>query len=126
MTARAVGRHWSSASEAQRARLMKAFEALLTRTYAGALGRAAGATFKLKSTLAVDPSTAQVRSEIRSPDAPDPIELDYRLSLEDGEWKITDVSVMGIWLVEVYQGQFAQAIESSGIDGLIRSLEAKG
>jgi ABC-type transporter MlaC component len=33
---------------------------------------------------------------------------------------------MGIWLVEVYQDQFAEAIESSGIDGLIRSLEAKG
>jgi phospholipid transport system substrate-binding protein len=126
MTARAVGRQWQSASEAQKSRLVNAFQALLTKTYAGALGHAAGATFKLKSTLAMDPSTTLVRSEIRSPNAPDPIELDYRLALEDGEWRITDVSVLGIWLVEVYQTQFVEAIASSGIDGLVKTLEAKG
>jgi phospholipid transport system substrate-binding protein len=37
-------------------------------------------------------------------------------------WKIFDLNVMGIWLVENYRSQFAKEINAGGLDGLIKSL----
>jgi phospholipid transport system substrate-binding protein len=41
------------------------------------------------------------------------------------DWRIVDVNVMGIWLVETYRSQFAQEVSARGIDGLIRSLSER-
>ena len=37
-------------------------------------------------------------------------------------WKIYDLNVLGVWLVETYRTQFAQEISTKGVDGLIASL----
>ncbi len=47
---------------------------------------------------------------------------DYRLEKAGADWKIYDVNVLGVWLVEQYRNQFAQDINSGGIDGLIAKL----
>ena len=126
MTARAVGPRWRSATDAQKQRLMDGFEALLIKTYAGALGQAAGATFRMKQTIALDATTAEVHSEVKVRGGRDPIALNYRLAVEDDRWKIVDVSVMGVWLVVTYQTQFAQMLErTGGLDGLVQALEGR-
>ncbi len=126
MTARAVGPRWRTANEDQRARLMAGFEALLIRTYAGALSEAGGARFRLKRSAAVDASTTEVWSDVTVRGGREPIALNYRLALQDDRWKIVDVSVLGVWMVATYQTQFARVMErSGGIDGLIQELEAR-
>jgi phospholipid transport system substrate-binding protein len=126
MTARAVGPRWRSATEEQQARLMAGFEALLIKTYAGAFGQAAGATYKMKQTIALDATTVEVRSEVTARGGRDPIALNYRLVQQDDTWKIVDVSVLGVWLVATYQTQFAQVVErTGGLDGLVQALEQK-
>jgi phospholipid transport system substrate-binding protein len=40
-------------------------------------------------------------------------------------WKIYDMNILGVWLVETYRGQFAQEINTNGVDGLIKSLADK-
>ena len=64
-----------------------------------------------------------VRSEVRG--RGDPVQLDYRLEKAEGGWKIYDLNVMGVWLVETYRTQFAQEIGSKGIDGLIAALSKR-
>jgi phospholipid transport system substrate-binding protein len=124
MTARAVGPRWRSATDEQKQRLMDGFEALLIKTYAGAFGQAAGATFRMKQTIALDATTAEVHSEVTVRGGRDPIALNYRLAVEDDHWKIVDVSVMGVWLVATYRTQFAQMLERTGsLDGLVQALE---
>ncbi|HEY0857720.1 MAG TPA: ABC transporter substrate-binding protein [Albitalea sp.] len=126
MTSRAVGPRWRGASEEQRTRLMAAFESLLIKTYAGALSEAGGARFRLRSTIAIDPTTAEVKSDVTVKGGREPIALNYRLALQDDRWKIVDVGVMGVWLVASYQTQFAQVMErSGGIDGLVQVLEER-
>jgi phospholipid transport system substrate-binding protein len=126
MTARAVGPRWRSATDEQKQRLMDGFEALLIKTYAGAFGQAAGATFRMKQTIALDATTAEVRSEVTVRGGRDPVPLNYRLAVEDDRWKIVDVSVMGVWLVATYQTQFAQLLERTGsLDGLVQALEER-
>ena len=64
-----------------------------------------------------------VRSELKG--RGDPIQLDYRLEKTPGQgagWKIYNLNVMGIWLIDTYRSQFAEEINAKGIDGLINTL----
>ena len=50
------------------------------------------------------------------------MQLDYRMEKTPTGWKIYDLNVLGVWLVETYRTQFAQEISANGVDGLIASL----
>jgi phospholipid transport system substrate-binding protein len=124
MTASAVGRNWRSATPEQQKRLQEEFKTLLVRTYAGALTEVKNQTVGLKPLRAAATDTeVVVRTEIKGKG--EPIQLDYRMEkLADG-WKIYDVNVAGVWLVEQYRNNFSQEISSVGIDGLITKLAEK-
>ncbi len=94
------------------------------RTYAGALSQVDDQTISVKP-LRASPEDKEVvvRTEIRG--RGDPIQLDYRLEKTPGQgagWKIYNLNVLGVWLVETYRSQFAQEINANGIDGLITTL----
>lgn len=121
MTAATVGRNWRQATPEQQKRLQDEFKTLLVRTYAGALAQVKDQTVNVKPLRAAPADTeVQVRTEVigRS----DPIQLDYRMEKTATGWKIYDLNVLGIWLVETYRTQFAQEISAKGIDGLIAAL----
>jgi phospholipid transport system substrate-binding protein len=121
MTASAVGRHWRTATPEQQKRLQEEFKTLLVRTYAGALTQVKDQTVSLRPFRAAPEDTeVVVRTEIKG--RGEPIQLDYRLEKANPEWKIYDVNVLGVWLVEQYRGQFAQDINAGGIDALIAKL----
>jgi phospholipid transport system substrate-binding protein len=122
MTASAVGPGWRQATPAQQKRLQEEFEILLVRTYAGALGQVSDQNIAVKPLrAAADDKEVLVRTEVRGKG--DPIQLDYRVEkAADGSWKVYNMNVMGIWLVETYKTQFAQEINAKGVDGLIASL----
>lgn len=126
MTALAVGRNWRSATPEQQKQLMNEFRALLLRTYSGALASAKDQSVRMKP-MRADPADKEVvvRSEVVQPRGGEPIQLDYRLEKANDGWKIFDVNVLGVWLVQTYRSQFAQEVSASGIDGLIRSLADK-
>jgi phospholipid transport system substrate-binding protein len=121
MTAASVGRHWRTATPEQQKKLQDEFKTLLVRTYAGALTQVKDQTVQLKPLRAAAEDTeVVVRTEVKGKG--EPIQLDYRLEKADAAWKIYDVNVLGVWLVEQYKGQFAQDISANGIDGLITKL----
>ena len=121
MTASAVGRHWRSATPEQKKRLQDEFKILIVRTYAGALTQVKDQTVQLKPLRAgADDNEVVVRTEVKGKG--DAIQLDYRLEKNGGGWKIYDVNVLGVWLVEQYKSSFAQEIGSAGVDGLIAKL----
>ena len=121
MTASAMGRYWRQATPEQQKRLQAEFKSLLMRTYSGALAQVKDQTVQLKPMRGgADDAEVVVRTEVRGKG--DPIQLDYRLEKSADGWKIYDVNVMGVWLVENYRNSFAQEIGTSGIDGLIAKL----
>lgn len=124
MTASAVGPGWRQATPEQKKRLQEEFKTLLVRTYAGALQQVTDQTIVLKPMRAApEDKEVVVRTEVRG--RGDPIQLDYRLEKTPGEglgWKIYNLNVLGVWLVETYRSQFAQEISAKGIDGLIATL----
>jgi phospholipid transport system substrate-binding protein len=121
MTASAVGRNWRSATPEQQKRLQEEFKILLVRSYAGALTQVKEQTVQLKP-LRANPGDTEVvvRTEIKGKG--EPVQLDYRLEKSGDSWKIYDVNVVGVWLVEQYRTSFSQEINAGGIDGLIAKL----
>ncbi len=108
MTSSAVGRFWRQATPEQQKQLQDEFKILLVRTYSGALGEVKDQTVTFKP--------------MRSKPEDTEVQLDYRMEKTATGWKIYDINVLGVWLVETYRTQFAQEINAKGIDGLIASL----
>jgi phospholipid transport system substrate-binding protein len=121
MTASAVGRNWRQATPEQKARLQEEFKILLVRTYSGALSQVKDQRLSVKPLRAAEAETeVLVRTEVLG--RGDPVQLDYRMEKTASGWKIYDLNVLGVWLVETYRTQFAQEINANGVDGLIASL----
>lgn len=127
MTAATVGPAWRQAAPEQRRKLQDEFKVLLVRTYAGALAQVNDQTISVKPMRsAPEDKEVVVRTEIRG--RGDPIQLDYRLEKTPGQgagWKIYNLNVLGVWMVETYRNQFAEVANSKGIDGLIAALEER-
>jgi phospholipid transport system substrate-binding protein len=122
MTQLAVGRGWRQATPEQRAALTREFRTLLVRTYSGALSQVTDHKVELRPFRAQPADTdVLVRTSVVASRG-DPIQLDYRLEKTDASWKIYDVNILGVWLVENYKTQFASQINAGGIDGLIKTL----
>ncbi len=124
MTASAVGPAWRQATPEQRQRLQEEFKILLVRTYAGALAQVTDQTIVVRPLRSAPTDTEViVRSEIRG--RGEPVQLDYRLEKTPGQgagWRIFNLNVLGVWLVDTYRSQFAAEINARGIDGLINTL----
>ncbi len=124
MTASAVGPSWRQATPEQQKRLQEEFKTLLVRTYSGALSQFNDQTILIKPVrAAADDKEVVVRTEVRGKG--DPIQLDYRVEKSadaPAGWRIYNLNVMGVWLVDNYRSQFAQEINAKGVDGLIASL----
>jgi phospholipid transport system substrate-binding protein len=124
MTASAVGPSWRQATPEQQKRLQEEFKILLVRTYAGALAQVSDQIVVVKPMRAApEDKEVVVRTEVKG--RGDPIQLDYRLEKTPGQglgWKIYNLNVLGVWLVETYRSQFAPEVNAKGIDGLIATL----
>lgn len=123
----AAGRHWRDATPEQREALVEAFRSTLVRTYSGAVARVDKGT-----SMAVLPFRGEegakdvvVRSSVVQGTNVQPIRIDYRLENTPEGWRIYDINVENIWLIQNYRGQFSQEISRSGMDGLIAALNAR-
>lgn len=124
MTALAVGRGWRNATPEQRAQLTQEFRTLLLRTYSGALTQVRDESVRMRPLRAAESDKELiVRSDIVG--RGEPIQLNYRLERDGQGWKIFDLNVLGVWLIETYRNQFNQIVNNSGVDGLIKTLADK-
>jgi len=122
MTQLSVGPGWRNATPEQRTALTREFRTLLVRTYSGALAQVSDHKVELRPFRAQPTDTdVIVRTQVVASRG-DPIQLDYRLEKGDGGWKIYDINILGVWLVENYKSQFSSQVNSGGIDGLIKTL----
>ncbi len=126
MTQLALARDWRQASPAQQKILTDEFHLLLVRTYSKALTEYKDQTINYKPfSLKAGETDVRVRTEIKQSGAGKNIELDYFLEKSGTAWKVYDIEVGGISLVTTYRDSFATEVRKSGIDGLIKSLQAK-
>jgi len=127
MTQLAMGRSWRDATTEQKKSLENEFRTLLVRTYTAALAEAAS----VERTIEVKPLQLKpgedyttVRTLVKESGRP-PLSIDYRMTLADKVWKVTDIVAENASLVISYRGTFTNEIRRSGIDGLIKVLADK-
>lgn len=125
MTSSAVGRNWNKANDAQKARLVEEFRTLLVRTYASSIAAYSDQKFEFRP-LRAKPTDTDVTVNVRIlQTGTQPVTLDYDMEKRPGGWKAWDVRVGGISLVANYRTEFDNQVRESGIDGLIKTLQAK-
>lgn len=126
MTQLALARDWRQANASQQKALTDEFRSLLVRTYSKALTEYKNQTIDFKPFAAKAGETdVRVRTEIKQSGAGKNIELDYFLEKAAGGWKVYDIEVGGISLVTNYRESFAAEVRNNGIDGLLKTLQAK-
>ena len=117
-----LGKHWRTATLAQREKFVAEFRNLLVRTYATSLTDYTDRKITYFPVRAEPGATeVTVHTEVEQPGAA-AIPLDYTLSLKKGEWKVHDVAIDGVSLVTNYRTSFANEIRKTGLDNLITKL----
>lgn len=127
MTQVAAGKAWRTATPEQKRALESGFRTLLVNTYTASLSRssAEGKTVEVKPLAHPDAKDeALVKTLVKESGRP-PVAIDYRMANSAGGWKVVDVTIENVSLVTNYRTSFAEEISRSGVDGLIKSLNAK-
>lgn len=126
MTQLAVGKNWSAANAEQRKALVGEFRALLVQTYTASLTLFKDQKIEYRPLkLAADDTDVTVRSLVRQSGGGEPVQVDYGMEKTDSGWKVYNVKIGGISLVESYRTTFNTEIQKNGVDGLIKTLRDK-
>jgi len=126
MTRLAVGAPWRQATPAQQQSLTTEFRTLLVNTYTSAFSQYRDQVIEYRPfKMAPGDTEVVVRSLIKQKTGADPIDINYNMEKVDGGWKVYDVVIAGVSLVQNYRSSFASEIQKSGVDGLIATLAAK-
>jgi phospholipid transport system substrate-binding protein len=125
MTQLAMGRNWRDASAEQQRRLVEEFRQLLVRTYTAAFTQYRNQTVEYRRPrMAAADTEVVVQSLIRQPSG-QPVAVDYSMEKTEAGWKVYNVKIEGVSMVENYRSTFNTEVQKSGIDGLIKSLADK-
>lgn len=121
----AMGKNWRQASAEQQKVLTHEFRILLVRTYTAAFTQYKNQTVEYRPLrLAPDETDAVVKSLVKQLSG-QPIAIDYGMEKTDTGWKVYNVKIEGISLVENYRNTFNSEVQRNGVDGLIKSLAEK-
>lgn len=118
----AMGKNWRQATPGQRQALITEFRTLLARTYAAALTLYRDQTIDYRPLKLTPRDTDVIVKSVVRQARGEPISVDYRMEKTENGWKVYDVKLAGISLVENYRTRFSAEIERSGIDGLVKAL----
>lgn len=118
-----LGPSWRTATPAQQKDYVGAYKPFILKNYSGRLTKYSGQTYTLKNAR-TDGDTAYVTMVINDP-AGQNVTLDYRLRDAGGSFKIVDITVEGVSLLNTQRSEFKSVVNSKGIDGLIEALKAQ-
>ena len=125
MTQLAAGRNWRQATPEQQKALTDEFRTLLMRTYTAAFTQYKDQSIDFKPLRMVPTDTdVTVKSLIKQPIG-QPVAIDYSMEKSGDTWKVYDVKIEGISLVENYRNTFNSEVQRTGLDGLIKALADK-
>jgi len=130
ISALVLGKLWKTATNDERQRFKHEFQTLLVRTYSRAFVEFNDWSVRfLPIEMGDDATKVIVKTEVLQPGI-QPISVNYRMLLNQGEWKAYDIMIEGVSLVTNYRTTFTQEVQTKGslnavIDGLVkRNAEA--
>ena len=123
MSRSVLGRQaWNKASATEKKEFTNAFTKLVIRTYASPLAEYSGETVAFQAIRGpVDGRFTRVTSVISRPNG-QRIPLSYNLVSKHGQWKIYDLSVEGVSLLQSFRSQFGNVLQNSSMHDLIAQM----
>jgi phospholipid transport system substrate-binding protein len=120
-----LGRHWRSADEAQRAAFVEGYRQLLLRTYSTHAMDYMDAKVDYLSAapLGADDARFTVRTRVERL-GKRPAQVDYRVGVQDGQWKVFDAVVNGVSLVSTLRTAVDAEVSRIGLPALITQLSS--
>lgn len=125
MASKTVGRHWATLSAADQTRWAETFTRFTTANYAGRFTGYTGEEFITLGVEEAASNTRLVRTKIVVPND-ETVELNYRVMLRDGQWRVVDVYLNGkVSELALRRSEYASALKRDGFDSLVASVETK-
>ncbi len=122
---RALGRPWKDLAPEKRQEFVRLFKELLFDTYVSRIEATARPDTGIRyDRQSVEGRYAVVKTWVTNAGRPD-FQIDYRLLLSGGQWKVYDVVIEGISLVGNYREQFASILTNESFDALLKRLQEK-
>ncbi|MBI4401405.1 MAG: ABC transporter substrate-binding protein [Nitrospirae bacterium] len=122
MAKRSLGSHWNKLTDQERREFVDLFKRLLSNSYADKIEGYSGEQVHYLSER-LEGKYAEVRTKVASEKTEIP--LDYRLLSNSDDWRVYDVIVDGVSLVNNYRGQFTKILRESSYADLVEKLREK-
>lgn len=122
MSKRSLGAAWTGLSAAERDEFVDLFQTLLVNTYAEKVETYSGEGVHYINER-TEKDYAEVRTKVLT--GKTEIPLDYRLLYRNSVWRVYDVVVDGVSLVNNYRGQFSKILKNGTFAELIDQLRKK-
>ena len=122
MAHRALGAHWDTRNEAERAEFAELFRGLIERAYLTKLERYGGEKIAYAGE-SVEGEQATVRTRVLTRQGE--VAIDYRLTARGDRWLIYDVVVDGISITANYRAQFNEVVTKSSYQELVKRIRAR-
>ena len=123
LSKRTLAQHWKQFSPDQQAEFTSLFGKLLGGVYMDRIVAYKDEKIVFGKVTNISDKSAEVQSEVLQKSKSIPIY--YRMILENGEWKVYDVVIEGVSLVQNYRTQFREILTNKTPEDLLKTLREK-
>ena len=124
LSARTLAQHWKAFTPEQQKEFVRLFGKLLGSTYMDRIMAYSNEKVIFGKTTQLSDNITEVQSEIVT--ASRSVPISYRMILKDNHWKVFDVVIEGVSLVQNYRTQFREILKNKPPEALINMLREKG
>lgn len=123
LSRRTLGQNWGKLSPVQQKEFVDLYKLLLEDTYADKITSYTDEEVTFTKESQLSEKTYEIKSNIarRSGDVP----VDYRVINREGEWRIYDVVIEGVSLINNYRTQFREILANKSPEALLETLRKK-
>jgi phospholipid transport system substrate-binding protein len=123
LSQQALGKNWRTITPEEREEFTRLFSRFLGQVYITKISTFSDNTVNFAGEVALSDTVSEVRTKVRT--AQNEIPIAYRLTLKDGEWKVYDVIVEGVSLLNNYRSQFRDILAKRSMQSLLAQLREK-
>jgi phospholipid transport system substrate-binding protein len=123
LSRRSLGMNWNKLNTAQRQEFVKLFEQVLEKAYADRILSYTNEKIEFTKESMISGNLAEVRTKVIT--ASKEIPIYYRVILKNGAWKVYDVTIENVSLVQNYRTQFSDILAKNTPEQLLEILRKK-
>ncbi len=118
-----LGKHWKTATPAQKTRFLQAYRTMLIRSYAKNMVDYAGAVMTVKNSMSAGRDGYETVRTIITPKGRAAVAANYDVRNKSGRWQAYNVEILGLNLITNFRTNFTREVSNKGLDALIARLE---